>query len=204
MKKGLFFIFVLCITISCIKSGKYDKNMQIMANKTKAYYEDYTFKQNQTVDFIEFKPIMYHVINENVYDSVLLSNVYSEMERHNEMMKMLISKLKNEINSAKILSSLDDDVLSDIANDDIEEAREKLKKEMGKSELIRAEDSLIQLRISNRENPEVMYSLKTFVKASVKEKSGELAYNVLDTIYTYFDKDLHIREIPDYFILFDK
>ncbi|HMM16296.1 MAG TPA: hypothetical protein PKC47_02030 [Petrimonas sp.] len=175
-----------------------------MANKTKAYYEDYTFKQNQTVDFIEFKPIMYHVINENVYDSVLLSNVYSEMERHNEMMKMLISKLKNEINSAKILSSLDDDVLSDIANDDIEEAREKLKKEMGKSELIRAEDSLIQLRISNRENPEVMYSLKTFVKASVKEKSGELAYNVLDTIYTYFDKDLHIREIPDYFILFDK
>lgn len=51
--------------------------------------------------------------------------------------------------------------------------------------------------IDNRKNPNTIFEFKVFLKTSFVKQNGENAFNILDTLYYVFDKDLNF--IPKYF-----
>lgn len=175
MKNVLFILMVLLVG-SCTTSSKEDKMMATMATKTKAFYEDYTFKKNQTIDWLEFEPVRVKTVDENFLDEVLRADLLEVLELRTESVKLLMESVELGMTSAI---------------PDLEKALEKLRD-------VAREDSIIVLRIEERVDPKNVYMLQTFVKASIKDSKGNIEYNVLDTIMSFFDENLNRLELPEF------
>ena len=87
--------------------------------------------------------------------------------------------------------------LRDMSINNAQEANKKLQ-EYGDSlsyytDMAKKLDTLID----NRKNPNTIFEFKVFLKTSFVKQNGENAFNILDTLYYVFDKDLNF--IPKYF-----
>ena len=94
MKK--LFLLLICpilFLVSC--KSEYERNLDKMKNAFIANLKDMAFKDNGTIDIIEFSSINYIIKNENYLDTIRLSRNLSRIEHLNQLLKMQLEIMKH-------------------------------------------------------------------------------------------------------------
>lgn len=169
--------------------NKKESDIKKMADIAKRSLEDYAFKENSKIDFIEFKTIKCDTIDENVLLSSNRGRLLDQVEYFTKMRRLEMDNLKLSNQQIKLYAMLGSQTLMDIEKD---KAKELLKKSQDLSDSIKFylnKDSLIEKKIKANKKPRAVYQLKTFIKAINNSKKGK--ENVLDTFYFRFDDKLN-------------
>nr|DAY24079.1 MAG TPA: hypothetical protein [Caudoviricetes sp.] len=187
---------IMSILLTSCKNG-YEKNIDIMSGKVKSYINDMAFKDNLKVEFHSFTPIGYDTIDENIIDKIKAAKYIETAEYFLKKQKEQLSIIKKESQEATLYNNIGMKDLRDMSINNAQEANKKLQ-EYGDSlsyytDMAKKLDTLID----NRKNPNTIFEFKVFLKTSFVKQNGENAFNILDTLYYVFDKDLNF--IPKYF-----
>jgi len=189
----LYSAISICILASSCSNEQKD-NTQLFTAKIKQEISDQAFKNNVQVDILDFKFIKYETIDENKYDTVKLIHYQDMMQAALKDMKVYSKKISLEKEKQELYNEIDSDgSLGSSSGRDIEELKEKLRAIGDTAQQYIKKDSLLEIEISNRKSPKLVYKAKVFLKA-VSTYKGE-KNNFMDTAYYYFDEKMNLKRL---------
>lgn len=192
MKNIVFAFLFLCIFVSC--KSEYERNLEKMKETCQSYLENKAFKKNQSVDFLEFTPIEYTIKDENYVDTIKSNRCYKKIEYYAKSASHQMELLKSKVKQVKLYYSTlgYDHSISEMERENAKDIDKKRMEYVDSMKYYITQDSLIQLRITNRKSPKPIYLYEGYIKATTKDNNSDWTENVADTILFLFDNDLNI------------
>jgi hypothetical protein len=187
-------VATMAVAVSC--KNEYESNLQKMELAAKKYVEDMAFKNNATIDFLEFKAVSCDTVDENHIDTLLLIKLADMTDRYMKLNKLYIDRAKNNMDLLKIYASLE---MRDVALDqykEVESGMETVQLYRDSVEMCLSMDTMIRERIKSRINPKVFYRTTLFIKATSKNNKSGASENYMDNRQMYFDEKINIFKIP--------
>lgn len=183
----LIFMFMF-IAFGCTNHTK--RNTQIMEDEFKKSLTDKAFQSNSKLEIFELKSLGYDSVNENHLDTLKIIQASNQFSKFQELSNINLDLSNSHIKMANIYLSLGDNTLTDMYIEDAQKDAKKAKEYRDSMAKYIKIDSLIRRRILSRKNPELIFRSKYFLKATLtKDLKNE---NILDTVLTYFNKNLKI------------
>jgi len=169
--------------------------MEVLSRKQ---LEDHSFKNNSSVDFLEFRAVSYDTVNQNLLDGLLRLKLLDKAELYGDKISCNEKIINAEID---IMNSYADLGLVD----SVKLKRKELENLIGETRVysdslicILRQDSIIEKNIENRINPDTYFRCKLYAKMTFTDNlEGNRSYNVMDTMYMFFDKNFNPYDLPD-------
>ena len=188
----LMIISTLIIISSC--RSDYDKTLDTLSKKYKTILNDNAFKNNQTIDFIEYLPINFEISNENYLDSIRILNNADALDYFSDLYSKQVEKVKKESQRYRLYSGMfgSKDNITIIQKEDYEDALKKSYEYRDSCQFYLNCDSILRQQIKERTNPAIVYQFKVYIKATIKDNINHSTENIADTVNCLFDKNYNI------------
>lgn len=193
MIKNLFTLAILLIILFSCKSEE-ENNLTKMKDAIIKELNDNAFKDNATLDILEYSYESYSIKDENYLDTIRLNINLDKIERFNKMMGAQIELMKPLSQQVRLYREMfgANDNITQIKIEDFKEEQKKFQQYSDSIKYYFEQDSLIELRISQRTDAKPIYRYKAYIKAVLKENNSNKTENFADTIYKMFDEKLNI------------
>jgi hypothetical protein len=191
--KLTYSLIILSILFSC-KSTE-ERNITQMEKSVKKYFNDFAFKENTKLEILELKNYGYSNVSENAIDSAKILAVSAKIKQFESMMESQLEIQKSKSQQLKLAVSLGNKTLTNIYNEDVQEAFKELSNYNDSVKKYLKIDSIITHRIETRKNTEAFYKAKFFIKATAT-KDGK-SENMLDTLQLFFDKSFNLLSMDN-------
>lgn len=193
MVKNLFTLATLLIILFSCKTEE-ENNLTKMKDIIIKELNDNAFKNNATLDILEYSYESYSIKDENYLDTIRLNNSLTKIEYFKNMMETQIELMKPLSQQVRLYREMfgADDNITQIKIEDFKEEQEKFQQYSDSIKYYFEQDSLIELRISQRTDAKPIYLYKAYMKAILRDNNSNKTENFADTIYRMFDERLNI------------
>lgn len=193
MVKNLFTLATLLIILFSCKTEE-ENNLTKMKDIIIKELNDNAFKNNATLDILEYSYDSYSIKDENYLDTIRLNNSLTKIEYFKNMMETQIELMKPLSQQVRLYREMfgADDNITQIKIEDFKEEQEKFQQYSDSIKYYFEQDSLIELRISQRTDAKPIYLYKAYMKAILRDNNSNKTENFADTIYRMFDERLNI------------
>jgi len=192
MKKLLLLSLIVLCLASC--KSEYEKNIQKMETVIKDDFENRAFKNNFSVDFLEFKTLSYDTINQNDIDLLCCKHKMDTFYSKTEHYELLVKKLGNMVDIIYLHKSLGNNDLARIEKRRAEELSIEVKELQAFLNRLLVEAAVLKDSATNRKNPQLFFESKTYVKAIFTQNNDKTTENIVDTLFHVFDTNLKMRK----------
>lgn len=191
--KNLFILSTLIIILFSCKSEE-ENNLTKMKNIVIKELNDNAFKNNSTLDILEYSYESYTIKDENYLDTIRMNVNLEKIERFKNIMEAQIELMKPLSQQVRLYREMfgANDNITQIKIEDFKEEQKKFQQYSDSIKYCFEQDSLIELRISQRINTKPIYRYKAYIKAVLKDNNSNKTENFADTIYRMFDEKLNI------------
>lgn len=192
MKKTFFLLTILVLFCSC--ETEYQHNLKRMKNICTKDLNDRAFKNNLTLNILEYKDESYIVRDENFLDTFRIGYNMDRVEHFCNLLKEQVEIMKPLSKQVRLYQDVfgSSDNLTQIAIEDIKDESQKFDLYKDSFNFYIKQDSIIRERIKNRVNPKPIYYYKAFFKAIYKDNNSDQTANYADTLYYVFDENFNI------------
>ncbi len=192
MKNPFILATLIIILFSCKSEEK--NNLTRMKDILIKELNDNAFKNNGTLDILEYSHESYSIKNENYLDTIRRNVNLDKIEYFKNMMKTQIELMKPLSQQVRLYREMfgANDNITQIKIEDFKEEQKKFQQYNDSIKYYFEQDSLIELRISQRINAKPIYRYKVYIKAVLKDNNSNKTENFADTIYRMFDERLNI------------
>ena len=193
MVKNLFTLATLLIILFSCKTEE-ENNLTKMKDIIIKELNDNAFKNNATLDILEYSYESYSIKDENYLDTIRLNNSLTKIEYFKNMMETQIELMKPLSQQVRLYREMFGayDNITQIKIEDFKEEQEKFQQYSDSIKYYFKQDSLIELRISQRTDAKPIYLYKAYMKAILRDNNSNKTENFADTIYRIFDERLNI------------
>ena len=193
--KNLFILSTLIIILFSCKSEE-ENNLTKMKDIVIKELNDNAFKNNSTLDILEYSYESYTIKDENYLDTIRMNVNLEKIERFKNIMEAQIELMKPLSQQVRLYREMfgANDNITQIKIEDFKEEQKKFQQYSDSIKYCFEQDSLIKLRISQRINTKPIYRYKAYIKAVLKDNNSNKTENFADTIYRIFDEKL--KNIP--------
>jgi hypothetical protein len=193
MRKNLSTLAILLIILFSCKSEE-ENNLTKMRDAIIKEFNDNAFKNNATLDILEYSYESYSIKDENYLDTIRRNINLDKIERFNKMMRAQIELMKPLSQQVRLYREMfgANDNITQIKIEDLKEEQEKFQQYSDSIKYYFEQDSLIELRISQRTDAKSIFRYKAYIKAVLKDNNSNKTENFADTIYKIFDDKLNI------------
>ena len=191
--KNLFILSTLIIILFSCKSEE-ENNLTKMKDIVIKELNDNAFKNNSTLDILEYSYESYTIKDENYLDTIRMNVNLEKIERFKNIMEAQIELMKPLSQQVRLYREMfgANDNITQIKTEDFKEEQKKFQQYSDSIKYCFEQDSLIKLRISQRINTKPIYRYKAYIKAVLKDNNSNKTENFADTIYRIFDEKLNI------------
>lgn len=191
--KNLFILSTLIIILFSCKSEE-ENNLTKMKDIVIKELNDNAFKNNSTLDILEYSYESYAIKDENYLDTIRMNVNLEKIERFKNIMEAQIELMKPLSQQVRLYREMfgANDNITQIKIEDFKEEQKKFQQYSDSIKYCFEQDSLIKLRISQRINTKPIYRYKAYIKAVLKDNNSNKTENFADTIYRIFDEKLNI------------
>lgn len=191
--KNLFILSTLIIILFSCKSEE-ENNLTKMKDIVIKELNDNAFKNNSTLDILEYSYESYTIKDENYLDTIRMNVNLEKIERFKNIMEAQIELMKPLSQQVRLYREMfgANDNITQIKIEDFKEEQKKFQQYSDSIKYCFEQDSLIKLRISQRINTKPIYRYKAYIKAVLKDNNSNKTENFADTIYRIFDEKLNI------------
>ncbi|MCE8567186.1 MULTISPECIES: hypothetical protein [Bacteroides] len=193
MTKNLFTLAILLIILFSCKSEE-ENNLTKMKDAIIKELNDNAFKENATLDILEYSYESYNIKDENYLDTIRLNINLDKIEYFKNMMETQIELMKPLSQQVRLYREMfgANDNITQIKIEDFKEEQEKFQQYSDSIKYCFEQDSLIKLRINQRTAAKPIYRYKAYIKAVLKDNNSNKTENFADTIYKMFDEKINI------------
>ena len=186
MKKILSLIVVTTLIISFQSPEEWIR--ESMRNSFKQQVEDRAFKNNGTVIFHNLKLLEYEVVSELLFDSLdLLANHHKE-QAIIDRMDVVIDEMKIVVSKMEYCAAFwEDNVMLKHYQNEVLKLDIRMAECNQDNDALLKNDSLISARIVANTEPDSLYLMTFYLKATFEYDNGP--YNWLDTVEYFLNKD---------------
>ena len=164
--KNLFILSTLIIILFSCKSEE-ENNLTKMKDIVIKELNDNAFKNNSTLDILEYSYESYTIKDENYLDTIRMNVNLEKIERFKNIMEAQIELMKPLSQQVRLYREMfgANDNITQIKIEDFKEEQKKFQQYSDSIKYCFEQDSLIKLRISQRINTKPIYRYKAYIKA---------------------------------------
>jgi hypothetical protein len=195
MKNLILLSFATILLLSC-KSQK-EKDMHFIKEDLLKSFDDASFKENSKIKIYTFDILNIDTLRRGFVDSVVGKNVneikFKEIE---EILKRKSEEAKSSMNMLRLSVLADNSMMKDQYKTETNDLANEIKSYSDSLSEIIKHIEVIQKNASTYKNDDLVYEIKTFLKATVYKNKDSLNYS--DTLFYYYDKGLKKINTEDY------
>ena len=183
-------LIVLCFA-GC--KSKYERNLQKMEETLKQEFQDISFKNNASIDFLEFKTFSYDTITQNDVDFSNACKKTKRLQSGVETIKKLNKKMRTSQDNISLYSAIGGSDLARIEQRSLDEYRVQFDEEKLFLENLELEIRALIDSSKYRKNPQIFFQSKTYVKIVITN-DDKTTNNLMDTMFHFFDANLKLHK----------